>query len=269
MTNLMDKRVMVTGAARGIGLGIARRFLDAGAWVTACDIDTDALEGALGRRDRCTIQALDVRDEAAWTALQESWQGGLDFMVNNAGVLRPGFLLDAEAASVHLQIDVNLKGVVFGTQTAARIMRDRGSRGHIINISSLAGLAPVGGLSVYAASKFGVRGFSLSMAQELADYGIHLSVIAPDAVDTHMLEEQKDSAAAALTFSGGRILTVDDIVRAVFDEAIDKRRTEVWLPLGRGVTAYLAATFPRLASRLLGSLRNRGLRQQERYRKRR
>ena len=90
--------------------------------------------------------------------------------------------------------------------------------------SSMASLAPVSGIGIYSASKFGVRGFSLAMAQEISEDGITVSVVAPDAVDTRMLDHQMNSEAAALTFSGSKILTADDVARVIFKEVIKGKK---------------------------------------------
>ena len=109
-----------------------------------------------------------------------------------AGVLRVERVEDLQPESVALQLDVNTKGVILGTQAAAKVMVGQG-RGHIINIASMAALAPVPGISVYSASKFAVRGFSLAAAQELEDRGVQVTVVCPDAVDTPMVDYQLDS----------------------------------------------------------------------------
>lgn len=269
--DMMNKAVMITGAAHGIGSRLARDCLDQGAKVIACDIDMPRLGDLFSSLDKCVIRELDVRRPEQWEALVESLDGGLDYMINVAGVIRPDYLWETELSDIDLQIDVNLKGTIYGTKYAADLMRRSNGRrkGHIINISSMAGLAPVSGIGIYTASKFGVRGFSLAMAQELGGEGIKVSVVVPDAVDTGMLDDQMDSEAAALTFSGSRILTVGEVSRAVFKEVIKGGKTEAWIPSSRGVLACLGGMFPELASYLTKRLREKGLKQQEQFRRER
>lgn len=268
MKDLKNKTVLITGAANGIGAQLAMDFLEAGAIVIACDIDEKRLAAAYGNNGNCRIRKLDVRSADAWRTVMDDCGDGLDLAINAAGVIRPGYLKDIDTDAVELQIDVNLKGVIYGTKFTAEIMR-RHRGGHIINISSMASLAPVSGIGIYTASKFGVRGFSLAMAQELKADGIKVSVVAPDAVDTHMLDDQMNSEAAALTFSGSRILTTKDVSAVILKEVVRGGKTEVWIPMSRGVQAYLGATFPGIAALLTRTLRKKGLKQQEVFRRNR
>ena len=170
-----------------------------------------------------------------------------------------------------MQIDVNTKGVIFGTHAAAVVMVPRG-QGQIINIASMAALAPVPGISVYSASKFAVRGFSLAAAQELERHGIRVSVVCPDAVDTPMVDYQLDHAGAALTFSGPRILSVDEVARAIVGllDRTKKHRLELIIPWRRGFLAKISTLLPRfLHRRVSASLTQRGLARQKEIRERR
>jgi 3-oxoacyl-[acyl-carrier protein] reductase len=157
---------------------------------------------------------------------------------------------------------------MYGCKIIGEKMLKQGN-GHIINFASLAGIAPVQGLSVYTASKFGVRGFSLALAQEWQSKNILVSVIAPDATDTNMLDEQMNKPAAALTFSGNSILTVNDIWEVVLKEVIQGKAIELWIPFNRGLQAYLGATFPKAAGWLTQLLTKKGLKGQESFRAKR
>jgi 3-oxoacyl-[acyl-carrier protein] reductase len=259
----------VTGAASGIGAELARALLAQGHRVCAADLRRealDALAGAAGDPSCLLIAQLDVRDAAAWAALLEQILarfGRLDVLHNVAGVLRPGYVDDASAADVDFHIDVNLKGVIHGSQCAARQMLRQGS-GHIINIASLAALAPVPGLALYSASKFGVRGYSLAIAHELKARGVKLSVVCPDAVQTPMLDLQRSREEAALTFSGGAGLTVAEVRDAILGPVLRDAPLELTLPRGRGALSRLAGALPALTQPLLERFRQRGLREQRR-----
>ena len=159
-----------------------------------------------------------------------------------------------------------MKGLILGSKYAADKMKNSG--GHIINFASMAGLAPVQGLSVYTASKFGVRGFSLALAQELKSKNIAVSVVCPDATDTNMLDEQMNVAAAALTFSG-KILTIKEVWEEVYNAIIVKKHIELWVPQSRGIQAYLGATFPKAANLLTGLLTKKGLKNQAKFKSKR
>ncbi|MRG93210.1 SDR family NAD(P)-dependent oxidoreductase [Polyangium spumosum] len=265
--------LVLTGCASGIGAHMTGVFARRGDAVVATDVDLAALErraaeGAWGANVRRV--KLDVREEADWEAaldLAEREGGGPDVVMNIAGVLKPGWVTDLTAADVDFHLDVNVKGTVLGTRAAAARMIRRGRGGHIVNIGSLASLAPVPGLSLYAASKFAVRGFSLAAAMELARHEIAVSLVMPDAVQTPMLDLQVDHDEAAMTFSGPRPLTVEDVERALVDEVLPKRPLEITLPLGRGVLARAANTAPAASRWLEPILMKKGRKAQERIKR--
>jgi len=257
-------RFFVTGCASGIGRHLAGVLLAAGHQVFATDLDDAALrahaDAMAWPTDRAHTRRLDVSDADAWElvfAEAVATMGAVDVLCNVAGYLLPGRVGRYSVDVVHRHFDVNTKGVVFGTQVAARHMIDRG-QGHIINIASLAALAPVPGIALYSASKYAVRGFSLAAAQELREHGVAVTVICPDAVDTPMLDMQIDHDAAAMTFSGNRFLTVADVSHAILTRALGKRPLEIYLPRSRAVLARLADLFPKTALWLRPMLERRG-----------
>ena len=206
-------RAIVTGAASGIGRELVSQLSHGGYAVHATDIDEQALIQTAKERDwrepAVLLKRHDVRDAGTWREILEEardHEGGIDLLVNVAGVIRPQFVEELTPEYVALQLDVNTKGMIYGTQAAASVMIPPG-RGHIVNIASMAALAPVPGISVYTASKFAIRGFSLAVAQELRKYGLFVTVVCPDAVDTPMVDYQLDFREAAMTFSGSRILS--------------------------------------------------------------
>ena len=267
MISVQNKTILITGAANGIGEHLTKLFLNKGAKVIACDINQAILNSKFGNTNNCSVHILNVTDYNAWEQLIDGVDQ-LDYLFNVAGVIRPGYIGETEKNLIDLQIDVNLKGTIYGSQLASKKMIEQGT-GHIVNFASMAGIAPISGISLYTASKFGVRGFTLAIAQELRDKNIFVTVVCPDAVDTHMLDDQMNSNAAAMTFSGEKILTVEDIGKAVITQVIQEKKMEVWIPFSRGIQAYVGATFPKLASILTKSLTKKGLKQQEQFRKKR
>lgn len=242
-------RVFVTGSASGIGLHVTDRLLAAGHRVWATDLQLQSLQTTGATRgwseSLVTYRGLDVVDEPVWkSTYEEAVQtlGAIDVHLNIAGYLRPGWVHEITSADVHRHFDINVKGVVFGTQLAAQHMLTRG-RGHILNIASLAGLSPIPGLGLYSASKFAVRAFSVAAALELKDRGVAVTTICPDAVQTPMLDLQVAHEEASLTFSGNRALTVEDVGDAVF-KALRKRPIEVHLPRHRAWLAKAANLLP-------------------------
>jgi len=256
--------VWITGSASGVGLHLTDVFLNRGARVVATDIDLEGLRRAARARDwpaeRLLAKRLDVADPEAWETiyreLMSRWER-LDLMLNVAGVIHPVWLAQARPQDVTRHIDVNFKGVAFGSQLAARHMLEKG-RGHIVNMASLAGIAPVPGIGLYSASKFAVRAYSLVLAEELRAHGVAVTVLCPDAIETPMLFAQESYEEAALTFSGGRTLTVHDIEDALFNRILTKRPVEICLPFTRGLMARLVAAIPPLSRPVTEFLRKRG-----------
>ena len=265
---MRDDCFVLTGCASGIGRHLAGELLSRGHRVFATDLNEAGLRSAAREwpADRTLLRALDVRDPEAWgavtTAAFEAW-GRIDVVMNIAGFLHPARVHEVTDREVDLTFDVNVKGVVYGTRAAARIMVPQ-RRGHIINIASMAALAPVPGLALYCASKYAVRGFSLSAAGDLRPHGVSVTVVCPDAVRTPMLDLQKGYEEAALTFSG-RVLTVEDVAQTVLNRVLKRRPLEVAIPRSRELLARAANLAPGLGLRLAPALSRKGQKAQKSY----
>ncbi len=191
MTHAQQKVAVITGAARGIGLAIARRFLDDG-WCTALiDIDRAALEhasAALGEAPRCLAVHADVSDEAqvrdAFEAIAARW-ARLDALVNNAGVAVFKPLLDTSFADWTRVMATNLNGPFLCSQAALPRMLASGG-GAIVNIASISGLRASTLRVAYGTSKAALMHLTRQQAVELAHLGIRVNAIAPGPVDTAM-----------------------------------------------------------------------------------
>jgi len=192
---LEGRACIVTGAAGGIGAAIVKTFVARGASVLATDLDMAALEASLDglSRDRVLACAHDVSDEGQWaevTALAAERFGGLDVLVNNAGV----FLFEAIESMTLSQwrrmSQVNLDGPFLGTKHAIGVMKDpqRRARGtaSIVNMSSVAGMRGSANLSAYCMTKGGLRLFSKAAAAECGALGIRVNSIHPGVIDTEM-----------------------------------------------------------------------------------
>jgi 3-oxoacyl-[acyl-carrier protein] reductase len=266
-----NKIVLITGCANGIGNHLAHCFYKNNYSVIATDIDFEALKTAFNtpNTEGVLTEKLDVTDAENWQLIIEKVKnkfGRLDICINNAGVIIPAFVSEMEAQTIDLQLNVNIKGVIYGTKYAADLMAEQGF-GHIINFSSLAGVAPIHGLAIYSATKHAVRAFTLSVVPELRAKGIHLSVICPDLVNTNMLTLQLDYKAAALTFSGDKYLTVNDIEKAIFNRALQNKEVEIMIPKMRGITAKIGNLFPSIGFYLTRVLEKKGLKKQAAYAK--
>jgi NAD(P)-dependent dehydrogenase (short-subunit alcohol dehydrogenase family) len=190
--SLADQVAIVTGGASGLGRGIVKRFVEAGADVVIADVDD---HGGQGLANDCGPRAhyhhVDVSnaDQVSTLIVDTSERlGRLDVMINNAGIstrMHRSFL-DDDLADFSKVMKVNLLGVMVGTREAARYMSSHGG-GAIINIASIGGLQPGGGVMTYRASKAAVIHFTKSVATELASHGISVNCIAPGGIPTPIL----------------------------------------------------------------------------------
>ncbi len=188
----MSKIWLVTGAASGLGAGIARAALDAGDLVVAADIDTARLSAAYaGSGDRVLAANLDIRDalqaEAAVKAAVERF-GRIDILVNNAGYGQFGPFEEIAPESAERQFATNVFGTFNVTRAVLPVMRRQRS-GYLINMSSNGGFKGVSGASMYSASKFAIEGFSEALALEVAGFGIRLTLVEPGAFRTDFLDD--------------------------------------------------------------------------------
>ncbi|MBP1710069.1 MAG: 3-oxoacyl-ACP reductase FabG [Deltaproteobacteria bacterium] len=190
---LKDKVAIVTGSGRGIGEGIVLRFAEEGAKLVVNDVNEADANAVVNRVKAAGGQAVAVLGSVAErpvvqqmvdTAVKEF--GTLDIIVNNAGITRDSILHKMTDEQWDPVIAVNLKGVYYGIQCAARVMREKGY-GKIINISSTSALGNVGQLN-YSASKAGVIGMTKTAAKELGAKGVNVNAIAPGMIWTDMMK---------------------------------------------------------------------------------
>lgn len=262
--------VVVIGAANGIGAAIATRLAAAGARLVLADVDALALERqrallANGAPGPLAIH-VDVRDPAALDALSARAAeacGRVDAVVNCAAVIRPADVAETSPETAREQILVNLVGTVHVTQAFLPGFLRQG-RGHLIHLGSLGGIVPMPHEAVYAATKFGVRGFCQSLALELRGTGVHVTVVCPDSADTAQLRAEAGHDPSTLAFTSAP-LAADDVARAVV-RALDRPRVEVLVPGARGVLIKLLAFSPRLFAALYPLLDRLGRHGQRRFR---
>ena len=190
---LQDKVCVVTGAAQGIGLATARKFAREGAVVVCCDRRQDGVDEAVaacraeGARAEGFIVDVTRREQVdAMAAGVKARFGRIDVLVNNAGITQDARLQKMTLAQFDAVIDVNLRGVFHCAQAVVDTMVEQGA-GVILNASSVVGIYGNYGQTNYAASKFGVIGFTKTWSRELGPKGVRVNAVAPGFVETPIL----------------------------------------------------------------------------------
>ncbi len=245
MSRLGLKRVLITGAARGLGKAMAERFAAEGAEIVLTDLDGDALEAAReefeGAGHRCRAYRLDVTDEEAIREVREALHrdaGAVDILVNNAGVVFGGSFLDVPLARHRLTYRVNVEGVVAVTHA---FLPDviASPRGHVVFIASASGYVGLPGGATYASSKWAAIGFAESIRAELKHLGhrkVGVTTVCPTYIDTGMFE----GAAPPKTT---KLLDPVKLADKVID-AVKQRRVWVREPWIVKITPFLKHGLP-------------------------
>ncbi|MFB9594020.1 MULTISPECIES: oxidoreductase [Streptomyces] len=224
---------LVTGASRGLGQAIAEVVLDAGDTVVATARNASALDGLVGRYgDRVVPMALDVTDRAAvFAAVAEAAEraGRIDVVLNNAGYGLAGAVEEVDEAQVRDQFDVNFFGALWVTQAVLPVMRRQGS-GHILQMSSIAGVTTYPNLGMYCASKWALEATSETLAQEVAGFGVKVTLV--------------EAGEFRTDWSAGSMVRATP--KAAYDEVLAKRRHGL-----SGAYAHLQPGDPRKAGEAL------------------
>lgn len=188
---LENKVAIVTGAATGIGQAIAEKFISEGARVVFADVNGDEnLVSSFG--DKAWFVKCDVaQSEQVQSLIDKTVEhfGGLDVMVNNAGIGGLGGILEVTDEAWDKTIGINLSGTMFGMRAAANAMKNKGGKGSIINLSSILGKVGFAGALAYCVSKGGVVQMTHAGALDLAPYQIRVNAIAPGFIETNMTKD--------------------------------------------------------------------------------
>jgi 3-oxoacyl-[acyl-carrier protein] reductase len=217
------RAVIVTGGSRGLGAALVESFLDAGDRVATCSRSrskhVEAWQAQPALSERLYFEALDLADRrsshAFVTRVVERF-GGVDVLVNNAGLASEGVLGLVQEDEIDALLELNVKGTILLTKLVVRRMLTAGS-GRVVNISSVAGLSGYRGLSVYSATKAALDGFTRALARELGPRGITVNSVAPGYLRTEMthgLDETQLEQIAHRT-PLGRLGEPEDVAAAV------------------------------------------------------
>ena len=212
---LKDKVALITGASKGIGKSIAKALAEAGVHAVLTARSKDLLEevgGEIKRSGgRATIIAADLSREDDIIALFDNIKksiGSLDILINNAGILSAGKLVDFPMKELDSMFAVNLRAVFVCCQQALKIMIPAGS-GYIINISSVVGFKGNPALTAYTATKHGIMGLTKALAAEVQENGIRVSAILPGGVDTDLIGPARPDLDPSI------LIRPEDIARTV------------------------------------------------------
>jgi short-subunit dehydrogenase len=238
-------KALVTGAAGGISQVLCEKLDRRGYHLILVDRESAPLEALAASLSRpadiltCDLADRDDLEQLCDTIVAR--HADLDLLINNAGVVRPGAVVDILQADIDLQLEVNLRAPIRLMQAVAPLMVARG-RGALVTTVSLGGIISLKESAAYAASKFGLRGFLSSLHQELAPRGIKVSGIYPAAVDTPMLHYEATHGGSVLNFID-KVMSAEDVADALL-KGVDTGKLEIYVPYSASLTSRFFAAFP-------------------------
>jgi hypothetical protein len=260
--SLKDKVVIVTGGSGGIGNAIVNKLASYDAKVFA--VYHRSITANYFDKNICWIQAditnAEDMDKILFFALQKYEK--VDVLINCAGILKPGEFSSLEINQLQKMIDLNFTSTLMLTQKVLAIMKKQ-NHGLIINIGSLGGIVPMPYSSVYSATKYALRGFSFSVAEELKGTGIKMSLITPGSVITKMLDNEAHGNNSAISFVSKPISPVK-VADAVL-KLIHKPRVELIIPRSQSFGSKLLVLSPALFSFLYTILHRVGISRKRKY----
>lgn len=253
-----NKVVVVTGAASGIGAAICRRFAAAGAKIALLDMDAAGVSAAAAGLQGTGAEALglecdvahEVQCAAAVDAVIERF-GGVDLLVNNAGITQRSAFVDTQISVYRKVMEVNFYGSLNCTRAAIDSLIER--QGSIIVIESLAGLTPLLGRTGYCASKHALHGFFTSLRAELRGSGVHIMLVCPGFVNTNLQTRALggDGRVTAHPQSVvGKPASAEKVAEAIYKGALSKRHLLVLTRVGK-LAYWISRLAPVLYERLM------------------
>jgi NAD(P)-dependent dehydrogenase (short-subunit alcohol dehydrogenase family) len=246
--SLSGRVVAITGGARGIGKATATALVRKGCRVAIGDLDLKlAEETASGLGGGTIALPLDVTDRSSFERFLDQTErqlGPLDVVINNAGIMPVTPFVEEAEDSVRRQVDINLHGVITGTQLAIKRLQPRG-RGTIVNIASQAGKAGIPGIATYSGTKHAVVGLSEAVRQELRGTGVEVVCVMPTVVNTEL--------TSGVGQKWVKPVEASDVANEIVD-ALEVPRFDVFVPRANGVMYKFLTLMPRGAREGLGRL---------------
>ena len=245
--SLNGKVVAITGGARGIGRTTAEALVRKGCRVALGDLDLELAERTAAELGGGTVAIqLNVTDRDSFEAFLDEAErqlGPIDVLINNAGIMPVTPFEQESDDSIRRQLEINVYGVIVGTQLAVRRMKPRGT-GHIVNMSSSAGKAGVPGIATYAATKHAVVGLTEAVRAECHGTGVELSYVMPITVNTQLIEGLAEQR-------GVKRVEPADVTGEIVD-ALELGKVDVYVPRQLRASVIVAGLLPRRAREAMG-----------------
>jgi NAD(P)-dependent dehydrogenase (short-subunit alcohol dehydrogenase family) len=244
--SLSGKVVAITGAARGIGKATAQALVEKGCRVAIGDLELELAEKTAAHLGGGTVALpLDVTDRASFERFLDEAErqlGPLDVVVNNAGIMPVTPFEEESEESIRRQIDINVVGVITGTQLAIKRLRPRGS-GYIVNIASQAGKSGLPGIATYSGTKHAVVGISEAVRAEMRGTGIEVVCVMPTVVNTEL--------TSGVGQKWVKPVEAADVANEIVD-ALEVPRFDVFVPRANGAIYKILGPLPRKWREALG-----------------
>jgi short-subunit dehydrogenase len=246
--SLNGRVVAITGGARGIGKATATALVRKGCRVAIGDLELELAEQTAAGLGGGTIALpLDVTDRESFARFLDETErqlGPVDVVINNAGIMPVTALVDESDASIRRQLDINIYGVIVGTQLAIERLRPRGS-GHVVNIASQAGKTAIPGIATYSGTKHAVVGICEAVKAELRGSGVEVHCVMPTVVNTEL--------TAGVGQKLIKPVEAEDVADEIVD-ALELGRFDVYVPRSNALVTRFSALMPRRVNEAIGRL---------------
>ena len=260
--SIKNKVVIITGGSGGIGSAIVNTLSDYGANIISVYNKNHRVDQSDENIIRLKANLTKSEDWDRLLLFTCHKYGKIDLLINCLGFLEPGNFLSLEENQIEKMININFTSVVNGTHRTLKIMKEQGF-GHIINLGSLGGIVPMPYSTVYSATKFALRGFTFSLAEELKKTGIKISLVTPGPVITKMLDYEAQDNDTAISYVSKPICptkVADSVLKVLI-----KPKIEIIVPRIQSTLSKPLVISPIIFSRLYNLLHNIGIVRKRKY----